>query len=206
MLQGHAEFDLSETGLRQAEMLYERFRAESFMPSAVYSSPQKRTARTAQIVTRDWAAGIEHWDDLKEHDIGVFSGMTWREIEQAFPEMAQAYAQWRNWDVVEGAEKIHQRQERGNRVVNTVLERHGNDDTVALFTHGGILQHIVAALMGTDRVWGVPVKNTAIFDFTLDLERWRKGEDRHHNFHWRIDRFNDATHLDGLRKGEVLEG
>lgn len=205
-MQGHAEFDLSETGNTQAEMLYQRFRDEGLAPTHVYTSPLRRTARTASIVTRDWSVPVDHWDDLKEHGIGVFSGLTWPEIKQRHPDMARAYTETRNWDLVEGAEKIGQRRARGRRVVDTTLERHANDDTVLLFTHGGILQHMLAALMGTDRTWGVPVKNTGVFDFAIDLDHWSSGDEIHHNFYWRIDRFNDASHLDGLGSKDLMDG
>ena len=66
---------------------------------------------------------------------------------------------------------------------------------VVLFAHGGILQCIVAALLGTERVWSVAVANTAVFEFEIDLERWRRGSDLQNNRRWRILRFNDAEHL-----------
>ena len=89
-------------------------------------------AKTAHTVTRSWPINIEHWDDLKEHDIGVFSGLTWDEITQKYPETAKAYQVDRNWDAVEGAETLNERRSRGLRVVDTVIERHANDDTVML--------------------------------------------------------------------------
>ena len=71
----------------------------------------------------------------------------------------------------------------------------GDGDVVVLFAHGGILQCIVAALLGTERVWSVAVANTAVFEFEIDLERWRRGSDLQNNRRWRILRFNDAEHL-----------
>ena len=65
-----------------------------------------------------------------------------------------------------------------------------------MFTHGGILQFMLATLMGTERTWEVPVRNTAVFDFTLDLERWPLyGGDLQNNFLWCVVHFNDASHL-----------
>ena len=76
-LQGHADFPLSDLGRTQAERLFIQFKSERFEPTHVYSSPLKRVAETAQIVSREWPVEVSYSDDLKEHNIGVFSGLTW---------------------------------------------------------------------------------------------------------------------------------
>ncbi|MCH8063227.1 MAG: histidine phosphatase family protein, partial [Chloroflexi bacterium] len=175
------------------------FKDEDFQPTHVYSSPQKRTAETAQIVSASWPLAISYWDDLKEQDMGVFSGLTWPEIYSRYPDIAEEVERSRNWDLVEGAETLAQRRSRGSRVVEGLLNRHGNDDQVLVFTHGGILAFMIANLLGTGRTWGLGAQNTGIFDFSLDLERWSNDGDLLHNSAlWRISRFNDASHLSAL--------
>ena len=56
-----------------------------------------------------------------ETDIGVFSGLTWDDVQTRFPEMARRFAETRNMDVVEGAETFEQRMERGSRVVDRIM-------------------------------------------------------------------------------------
>ncbi len=196
--QGRAEYDLSDEGRAQAERLYQRFLRDSFEPTHVYSSPQSRTKQTVEIVARSWGRPIEFWNDLMEHDVGIFSGLTWAEIDARHPELARRFRESRDWGIVQGAESIEAQRERARRVIETLLSRHANSDVVALFSHGGIMQRMLAELLGTDRAWGVSVRNTAIFDFTLDLERWsHDGYSRHNIFLWRINLFNDASHLVG---------
>lgn len=195
-LQGHADFRLSERGRRQAAVLRDRLGREGFAPTHAYTSPLLRSAETAQIVAADWEPEVVPWDDLKETGIGIFSGLTWAEIESAHPETARRFLSGSGWDVVEGAESYGQRRDRGRRVIDAVIERHGDQDVVVLFTHGGILQHMVAALLGTERVWGTSVENTALFEFVFDRDRWpQEGALRLNPQEWRIVRFNDASHL-----------
>ncbi len=199
-LQGHAEFELNDVGRAQARALHDRFKDEDFQPTHVYSSPQKRTAETAQIVSASWPLAISYWDDLKEVDMGLFTGLTWPEISDKHPELANEFESSRFWDLVEGAETLAQRRSRGSRVVESLLDRHGNDDRVLVFTHGGILSFLIANLLGTDRTWGTGAHNTGIFDFSLDLERWsHDGGPLHNTTLWRISRFNDASHISTLR-------
>lgn len=194
--QGRAEYGLSDEGRAQAERLYQRFQEEAFQPTHVYSSPQRRAAETAQIVARSWPVPVLHWDDLREHDVGIFSGLTWEEIADRYPDVAQEFSESRRWDIVEGAERVEERRARGRRVIETTLREHTNDDVVLIFAHGGILLHVLAALMGTYRTWGASIGNTAVFEFTVDVERWSLDGDALHNTAlWRINRFNDASHL-----------
>ena len=87
------------------------------MPTHIYSSPLSRTLETARIASAGWDLPVTEWDDLMETDIGVFSGLTWDDVQARFPEMARLFAETRNMDVVEGAETFEQRMERGSRVV-----------------------------------------------------------------------------------------
>ena len=194
-LQGHADVELSAEGADQAERLHHRFAVEGLRPTHVYSSPLRRTAETARIVSRSWDIPIVHCDDLKETDVGPFTGLTMAEAAVRFPEAARAILEDDDWDAVEGAESYGERNARARRVVDRVIADHDDGDVVVLFAHGGILQCIVAALMGTDRVWSVAVGNTAVFEFEIDLERWRQDVDRQNNRRWSILRFNDTEHL-----------
>ena len=195
-LQGHADYDLSDSGRSQAESLYRRFQAEDFQPTHIYSSPLRRTADTTRIVARSWSPPITFLDDLKEHDVGVLSGLTWAEAAEKYPEQVAEFQRSRIWDVIEGAETVDQQRARAQRVIEKVIGSHTNVDVVMMFSHGGILQRIVAEVMGTNRTWRVPIRNTAVFDFTLDLDQWSLDGDSLLNSNlWQINRFNDASHL-----------
>ncbi len=194
--QGRSEFDLSSEGREQARRLSGRFQREGFEPTHIYSSPQKRTAETAKVVARAWSVPIEFWDDLKEIDVGAFSGLTWDEIADRYPEVAEEFQRMRRWSIVPDAEPVEERIDRARRVIRAVVHRHSDKDTLLIITHGGILLHMLEALLDTGRTWGMTIRNTAVFDFALDIERWWvDGETRHNPTLWRIHRFNDASHL-----------
>ena len=196
-LQGQHDFPLSDRGRRQATLLRARFESEGYEPTHIYSSPLSRTLETARIASAGWDLPITEWDDLMETDIGVFSGLTWDDVKARFPEMARRFAETRNMDVVEGAETFEQRSERGSRVIDRVMDEHTNDDRVLVFSHGGIMQYQIARVMGTSRVWGLSVRNTAMFEFSVDVDCWQSdGQEVVNLSLWRIGRFNDASHLD----------
>ena len=196
-LQGQDDFPLSDRGRRQAALLRARFESEGYQPTHIYSSPLSRTLETARIASAGWDLPITRWDDLMEVAMGVFSSLTWEDIQARFPEMARRFLETNNLDVVEGAEAFERRLERGSRVVDRIMAEHTNDDRVLVFSHGGIMRYQIARILGTNRVWGVSVRNTAMFEFSVDVDCWQSDEQEVVNLSlWRIGRFNDASHLD----------
>jgi broad specificity phosphatase PhoE len=195
--QGRGETELSELGEQQAAKLGERFVAEGFEPTHVYSSPMIRTSETARIATAAWDYPITPFEDLIEIDVGVFGGKTWEEVQAHYPEVARLYHETRNWDHVPQAEKMQDRRDRAERAIARIIADHSNEDIVLAFSHGGIIHYLFAALMGVDRLWGLSVGNTALFDFELDVDRWHHSDSTILNTNlWRINRFNDTSHLD----------
>ena len=197
--QGRADFPLSEAGRSQAGLLRQRLEREGYAPTHIYSSPLSRVLETAQIASLNMDIPIEGWDDLMEHDVGAFSGLTWPEIEARFPDAAREFEATRDFDVVEGAETHDEIMDRARRVVDRLISEHDNGDRVLVFSHGGILTRVIARLLGTDRLWFLSIRNTAIFEFGIDVERWHMdGGARRNTELWRIVRFNDARHLEGV--------
>ena len=193
---GREDVPLSELGRRQAQYLKARLENAAFLPTHIYSSPLSRTLETARIVASDWACPIEAWHDLIEIDVGAFSGMTGLEIQQKFPSVAREFYATHNFDLVKGAERHDERNARARRVVDRLARRHANGDSVMLFSHGGIMLHLISAILGADRVWSLNIENTALFDFTMDIGSPNNDPSiRNEISRWSINRFNDTRHL-----------
>ena len=129
--------------------------------------------------------------------MGIFSGFRVTEVGERFPEIARKFASTGDFDLVDGAETYSERTARAQRVVNRLTDEHDNTDHVLVITHGGIMIDILAQLLGTDRLWFFEIPNTALFEFSLDVDSWHlDGRTRTNSKLWRIERFNDASHLD----------
>ena len=76
--QGQLDYELSEEGRKQSELLRDRFLYEAFLPNFVYSSPLIRALETAEIALPD--ANLIQIDDLKEGGAGIFEGKNMDEI------------------------------------------------------------------------------------------------------------------------------
>jgi broad specificity phosphatase PhoE len=186
-------FGLSPAGWEQAAALKKRFESEGFTPTHFYCSPLQRCLDTASVLAGLWQVEPVAWDDLQEIDVGIVQGLTWDEAKRKYPNIDLGE---RGTISVPGAELLQTRKERAERVVRTVLRNHDDDAVVLMVSHGGILIHIIAALLGSPRCWEIDIGNTAVFDFQVDSTRWDESGDALLNPElWRIDRFNDASHL-----------
>lgn len=143
--QGHADRPLTDAGRAQSRELAERL-AETEL-DAVYSSDLQRARETAEIVaeTRDLKVAV--LPDLREVDVGSWSGLTRAEAEEKFPE---AYRRWvaggEGWDDGETYEQLGR---RVLRAVQTIAAEHPGD-RVLVVAHGGSIRAVHAAALGVD--------------------------------------------------------
>jgi 2,3-bisphosphoglycerate-dependent phosphoglycerate mutase len=143
--QGHADRPLTDAGRAQSRELAERL-AETEL-DAVYSSDLQRARETAEIVAESKGLEVRVLPDLREVDVGSWSGLTRAEAEQQFPD---AYSRWvaggEGWDDGETYEQLSRRVLRG---IQTIAAEHPGD-RVLVVAHGGSIRAVHAVALGVD--------------------------------------------------------
>lgn len=143
--QGHADRPLSDAGRVQSRELAERL-AETEL-DAIYSSDLQRARETAQIVAESRGLQVTTLPDLREVDVGSWSGLTRTEAEQRFPD---AYRRWvaggEGWDDGETYEQLSERVLRG---IKTIAADHPGE-RVLVVAHGGSIRAVHAIALGVD--------------------------------------------------------
>ena len=134
-IQGHQDSDLTETGIAQAHALAERFREDSF--SALYSSDLGRAYRTAEIIAAKTGHTIRPDPRLRERHLGIFQGLTWEEVERAYPAERDAYRAEGPDYIIPKGESTRQHIHRSISGIEEIARRHPGD-TVLTVTHGGV--------------------------------------------------------------------
>lgn len=146
--QGWADPPLSPLGEAQARAAAERL-ADAGL-AAVVSSDLQRARRTAELIAEHLGLEVLAVEpDLRERNIGDWSGLTTTEIEQGWPGWL---AGWRAGDL-DRPPNGESREEIAARVL-AVLERlahEGGGRTVLVVTHGGVI-HLVQDHLGCDSV------------------------------------------------------
>lgn len=203
-MEGQSSTELSVLGQNQAQRLSHALVSTNLpiqLPTHLYTSPLLRATQTAQAITNalqqtNHTFRSQHVESLKEIDQGIFQGMTWPQAQVAYPEICKKLLSSLAWQPVPGAESPTAARERANDWVSNVLRVHQPGDTIWVVSHEGILQHIIAALLGCDRTWRTAIPHTAIFEFWLAQSKWKHlSHNRFNPEYWQIQRFNDTSHL-----------
>jgi len=189
------KFHLTDLGKKQANKLNQRFIDENISPTHIYSSPLKRVKETAEIIASHTNIEIQYKDDLQEYDLGILTGMSIDAASEKYDKSEWQQLQLSEFETIEGAETIQEKLIRANQVINWVIAKHNDKDTIFLVCHGGFLQDVIASILQTPKRWRISIKNTAIFDFSIKLKEWGKEKSLMTNRFWQINSFNDHSHL-----------
>ena len=130
--QGWADPPLSDVGEQQARDAAERLVDTGL--TRVASSDLQRARRTAELIAEKLALGeVLVMPDLRERDVGAFSGLTRAEIDVRFPG-------WDHLHLAPGAEPSAAFAARVRRGLDQVATAAGEDDVVLVVTHGGSIR------------------------------------------------------------------
>jgi broad specificity phosphatase PhoE len=143
-----ADPDLSEDGIEQAKRLPDAL--SRFPIKRLVSSPQRRALQTAQPVADALGLTVDVDARLAEYDYGLSH---YTPIEEASQEDLQRLIDGHlPGDVDEEAFKA-----RVKEGVDDLVAAADHEDTVALFSHGGVINALVHDIMKTQRLLCVQV-------------------------------------------------
>lgn len=136
----------------------------------VYSSPSDRAIFTASAITENILIN----DDFREIDFGLFEGMTYDEISKAFPEEGEKWEADNMKYVFPNGESIEDFYNRCAKGLDDIIEKNKNaTNDITILTHGGVIQAILAYILGDNinLFWQFKVDNCSVtrLDISNDL-------------------------------------
>ncbi len=183
-IQGQIDIELDELGRQQAQRIADRLAGEPIR--AIYSSPLLRAQMTAEAIAARFQLPVLPDARLMEYDFGVASGLTWDELSEHHPELADRWLE-DPWAVpLAGSEGRVNFAARVMAAMRDICERHP-DEQVAVVAHGGTFGVYLVAMLGLD------LNRRHPFHFgntSLSLVEVREGV-----FH--IHSLNNTCHLSG---------
>ena len=146
-IQGQLDIPLNLTGRSQARRLALALADEDI--DAVYSSDLLRALETARAVSAGSGRAIVTDTGLRERGFGEFEGMTFKEIEERWPEQSE---RWRRRDPAFGPRGGEVLADFYARCVDTVTRLAGAHpgQTIAVVAHGGVMDCLYRAATRLD--------------------------------------------------------
>jgi probable phosphoglycerate mutase len=188
-IQGQGDSALTAAGIEQARALARRLATEKF--DILVTSDLGRALDTARHVAR--ACGHEMRLDarFRERNFGAGEGMTYEEIDRAYPD---AFSRVREVDpdyVIPGGESRRQLHERVLRGFSALAAEH-RGKTIVVVTHGGVLATFYRHVNGLElrMPHRIPITNASYNVLAFDGERWS------------IETWSDTAHLEGAEPFE----
>lgn len=151
-----ADPDLSETGFQQVARLPEAL--ARFPISRLVSSPQRRAIQTAEPLAQARALTIDIEDRLAEYDRDLSSYIPIEQIRTEFPEEWARMAQGHLPSAVD--EDAFRARVRG--AIDDLVAAADPDETVAAFSHGGVINVVLHEILGTARLLSFPIDYASV--------------------------------------------
>jgi len=137
---------LSEEGIEQAQRLPEALKR--FPITRLVSSPQVRSIQTAQPVADSLGLTVEIDERLAEYDRDMEHYIPIEQIAAEFPEELERLASGHLPSSVDETEFLG----RINAAVRDLVTSGDHQDTVAVFSHGGVINGLLHTILGTEKI------------------------------------------------------
>lgn len=168
-IQGSCDIELNDTGIKQAEELNNKVLEESYKFSTIYSSPQTRAVKTAEILSRVTNVDYIPIKGLEEINLGDWEGLSWAEVKEKYP---TEYEEWyinRRYTKPPKGESYQDMLERVFAAIHKIINE--NCDNVIIVTHSAVIMCIQCYLTNTpfDEMTKFKIDNTSITEIDSDL-------------------------------------
>jgi len=164
---GLTELPLNEAGLKQAELTAQRIVRE-YQPAAIYASPLQRAMQTGEALARLTRQNVTPHQALIDIDFGDFSGLTFPEAEERFPEIYHDFFHAPERVRFPHGESLADVSSRVMTLVPELTAAYPNGQ-VALVTHQVVGKVLMCALLGVgnERFWQFRLDNASFSVFEI---------------------------------------
>jgi broad specificity phosphatase PhoE len=141
---GSIDMELSARGRKQASVLAAFIQHHHF--DALYASPMKRVQQTLVPILSNGSVKPIIAPELREVDFGVWTGMSWEEVQTRFGISPFTWLEQLESNGIEKAECATEFRERLEPWLRRLLAAHPRQQ-VALFCHGGVIRMLLSILL-----------------------------------------------------------
>ena len=190
IFRGRMDIPLDETGLKQAELAGEYFKA--MVIQGVYSSPLSRAWQTAERIAKFCHLQVQPLEGTIDMSFGNWEGHALKEIERIDPE---TYRQWReepHLAKLPGGESLDDVRFRAMAALEWVIKKHP-EGSVVLISHRVVNKVLICGILGIDNshFWQIAQDTAAI-----NLIQYKRGR-------YVLSSMNETCHLKALKEEKI---
>ncbi|SDF07524.1 alpha-ribazole phosphatase [Sporolituus thermophilus] len=183
--QGHTDIELTELGIRQAQLVADRLASENV--AAVFASDLSRAYKTAEFIAAKHGLSVVTVPELREIRFGAWEGLTYDGINSQWPDIMKKLYTSPDDVVIPGGETFRELKARAEGAIKRIVSEHPNQ-TIVVVSHGGTIRTLLCAALNIhlNYVWNIRQDNTAVNIIEYYRERAV------------VALVNDVHHLKGL--------
>ena len=183
-VQGQGNSPLTAAGLAQAEAIAERLAAEHF--DVLVASDLGRAMQTAQAIARRCGRGILPDPRLRERDFGAGEGMSYEEIDRAWPDVFTRQRETDPDAAIPGGETRRQFHHRVQDAFAALAREH-EGKRVAVVAHGGVLAALYRLIhdIPVGKPHAIAISNASYNAVAFEADAWA------------IEAWDEVDHLPG---------
>lgn len=142
VIEGRADFDLTEKGVKQA-LAMSKYIASEYTINKIYSSSLKRAKHTAEILSNTLNIDIQLEDDLMEFNNGKLAGLSREVANILYPKDKNLPFDMSMYDM----ESLLEFRERSENILNKIISQTSETDTIVIVSHGGMINRLYRSFM-----------------------------------------------------------
>ena len=154
VIEGRADFPLTELGLQQANLMAEW--VKSYMQlDKIFASPLKRAAQTAEKLSSATGIPITFDENLMEWRNGLIAGLSREEAARRYPEPSQKFPHTALYEMESNIEF----RARAETALSKIINENPSDSKIAIVSHGGLIARLFQSFLGLPVVTDVGINN-----------------------------------------------
>ena len=167
VLSGLTDSLLSEKGKSQADKLAEYLKDENI--DKIYTTPFSRTKETVKKLAEIKNIQIEERSQLNEINFGDFEGLSFKLIEEKYPEEVEKMINEGFEYKYPNGESLEETFIRVKNEMKKIISENENS-TVLICSHGGTIRNIISYLLCDDYKyhWNFRIDNGSITEIDVD--------------------------------------
>jgi len=133
---------LNDSGQEEIEKICEWLKKRAIKNDKIYASPALRSTQSAEMISKVFKKDFEILDGLTSRKRGVWSGLTYNQIEERYPKMLeQLHANPCSY-CPNGGETMTEFNKRTSKIIKSVVEEN-TGNRIIIVTHHNVIQSAV---------------------------------------------------------------